>query len=142
MFINRYPASFRNLMLMNFCWMSLSMAYFGLIYNTPTFGKDVRIVYVIPGFAFGWIVFFMPYLENTYGRCVYIQYTHSNEYNTGTIINFRKVMLVVSFALTGIPLFLTMVVPSDSFWVIIILAYAGNKTVLPSKLKLLLIRSY
>ncbi len=66
---HRYPASMRNLWLMNFCWMSLSMAYFGLIYNTPPFGYDVRVVYVIPGLAFGWAVFFMPYLENKFGRC-------------------------------------------------------------------------
>ena len=44
------------------------MAYFGLIYNTPAFKYDVRIVYVIPGLAFGWVVFFIPYLENRFGR--------------------------------------------------------------------------
>ena len=35
-------------------------------------------------------------------------------------------MLTVSFAITGIPLFLTMTVPKDQFWVIIVMAYVGE----------------
>jgi len=92
-------------MAISFCWMALSMAYFGLIYNTPTFGHDVRIVFVIPGVAFGWVVFVMPFLENTFGR---------------------KVMMVVSFAITGVPLFLTLAVPRDNRWLVIFLAYVGQ----------------
>ena len=38
----------------------------------------------------------------------------------------RKTMLAVSFALTGVPLFLTLAVPKDQFWVIIVLAYTGE----------------
>jgi len=89
----------------SFCWMALSMAYFGLIYNTPTFGFDVRVVFVIPGVAFGWVVFLMPWLENTFGR---------------------KVMMAVSFAMCSVPLFLTLAVPRDTKWLIILLAYAGQ----------------
>ena len=39
----KYPASLRNLLAISFCWFSLSMAYFGLVYNTPTFNYDVSI---------------------------------------------------------------------------------------------------
>ncbi len=38
----------------------------------------------------------------------------------------RKVMLTFSFLLTGVPLFLVMAVPKDQFWVVIVLAYAGE----------------
>ncbi len=36
-------------------------------------------------------------------------------------------MLTVAFAITGIPLFLTMAIPKDQFWVIIVLAYVGRR---------------
>lgn len=106
----RYPNSLMNLIIMNFCWFSFSMAYFGLAYNIPTFGLDVRIVFTLPSFLFVPLMFFNPWVENKLGR---------------------KATLSLSLLTCGMFLFLTLCVPKGVFaynWPIIGFLYMGLYT--------------
>ena len=86
--------------------MSASMSYFGLAYNTPTFGLDVRLVFIIPCILMPTIVL-NAYLENRFGR---------------------KVMLFISLLGTGLSLLATTLIPRGVFaynWPVIVVIYMG-----------------
>lgn len=38
----------RNTLALGFCWMAFSMGYFGLLYNTPSLGWNMFLVFVFP----------------------------------------------------------------------------------------------
>ena len=44
----RTPAIRRNTVIMSFCWLSFSMGYFGLLYNTPALEWNMFLVFVFP----------------------------------------------------------------------------------------------
>ncbi len=48
----KYPGIRRNILLMSFCWFAFSMGYYGLIYNTPSFGWNIYITFCMPGANF------------------------------------------------------------------------------------------
>ena len=62
--ILKHPAMRRNLLALALCWMSASMGYYGLVYNTPTFDWNVYLVFVFPAFFLLPVVLLLPYLEN------------------------------------------------------------------------------
>ncbi len=64
----RHPCTRRNLALVCFAWLSTSMAYFGLIYNTPAFDWHVLLVFIAPVVVFLFVPIVLPYLENRLGR--------------------------------------------------------------------------
>ena len=102
-----YPAVRRNLLIMNFCWFSISMTYFGLVYNLPSFGLNEMVAFALPNLILIPGLIIIPILENSYG-C--------------------KIFLFLSLILCGLFLMLTQVIPHDYFtynWPILALAYLG-----------------
>ncbi len=49
---------------MCYSWLSFSMGYFGLIYNTPAFDWSPFLVFMFPAFLILPLCFVEPYLEN------------------------------------------------------------------------------
>ncbi len=62
--ILKHPAMRRNLLALLLCWLSTSMGYYGLVYNTPTFDWNVYLVFVFPAFFTLPVVLVSPILEN------------------------------------------------------------------------------
>eukprot|EP00095_Tigriopus_kingsejongensis_P008444 maker-scaffold343_size201629-snap-gene-1.17 protein:Tk08444 transcript:maker-scaffold343_size201629-snap-gene-1.17-mRNA-1 annotation:"unknown" len=100
----KYPGIRRNMIIMNYCWICFSMAYFGLIYNTPTFDLDPIVVFVIPAVLDFPVVLAYPFMENSFGR---------------------KPMLTGSLLVAGFFLLMTVTVPAG--WPVIILSTIGLK---------------
>ena len=89
MLLLKYPASLRNLLFISLCWMSLSMAYFGLAFNIPTFGLDVMLIFILPT-VFTPVIFLNPFLENTFGRktMLFLSLLLTSHHNTNTKRSF------------------------------------------------------
>ena len=101
----RWPAMRRNSILMSLCWLSFSMGYFGLIYNTPAFGWNIFLVFVFPTFIIIPMAVVQPFFENKLGR---------------------KLNLTFSLLLAGTMLLLTTAVPSSATMGVIVLAWIGT----------------
>lgn len=101
----RWPAMRRNSILMSLCWLSFSMGYFGLIYNTPSFGWNIFLVFVFPTFIIIPMAIVQPFFENKLGR---------------------KLNLTFSLLLAGTMLLLTTAVPSSATMGVIVLAWIGT----------------
>lgn len=98
------PGIRRNMIIMNYCWFCFSMAYFGLIYNTPAFDLDPIVVFIIPAILDFPVVLSYPFFENSFGR---------------------KAMLTGSLLVAGFFLLMTITVPAG--WPVIILSTIGLK---------------
>jgi hypothetical protein len=100
----RFPSIRRNQLILNACWLSFSMGYFGLAYNTPSFNWSPFLVFSFPGML-GFVVGYIdPFLENYFGR---------------------KPMLTIPLFTTGLLLFSTMAFPTGSTG-ITVCAIVGN----------------
>lgn len=64
----KYPGIRRNTLLVCFCWFSFTMAYFGIIYNTPAFDWNLFIVFSFPAMLDLPLSIALPFAENTLGR--------------------------------------------------------------------------
>ena len=64
----KYPGIRRNFFLMNHVWFCFSIGYYGLIYNAPTFGLNVHLVFIFPVLFILPYLFIAPILENSIGR--------------------------------------------------------------------------
>lgn len=100
----RYPGIRRNTILVGFAWMSFSMGYFGLFYNTPTFAMNVFVVFIFPALVMVPGSLIQPLLENKIGR---------------------KPSLTVSLLTAGIMLLTTAALPQGST-AIIVCAWIGT----------------
>ncbi len=100
----RYPATRRNTILMSYCWLSFSMGYFGLIYNTPAFDWSPFLVFMFPAFLILPLCVVEPYFENRFGR---------------------KPMLSFTLIGAGLALFVTLLFPRGSLG-IVVFAWAGT----------------
>ncbi len=94
----RLPATRRNTLLMCSCWLSFSMGYFGLVYNTPAFDWSPFLVFAFPGLISIPMNFVAPWVENCAGR---------------------KAVLMLSLTGAGGMLFLTLAFSRGSLGVII-----------------------
>ncbi len=94
----------RNQLILCGCWLSFSMGYFGLSYNTPAFALNPFLVFSIPGMIAFCFSFAQPFMENYFGR---------------------KMILMVSLITTGVLLLITLAFPSGSVG-ITICAVIGN----------------
>ncbi len=102
----KLPATRRNTVLMCACWLSFSMGYFGLIYNTPAFDWSPFLVFVFPGLISIPLNYVAPWIENSVGR---------------------KATLTFSLLGGGALLFLTLAFPAGSLG-IIVCAWMGTMT--------------
>ncbi|TRY61932.1 hypothetical protein TCAL_08872 [Tigriopus californicus] len=100
----RYPGIRRNTILVGFAWLSFSMGYFGLFYNTPTFGMNVFLVFIFPALVMIPASIIQPCIENKIGR---------------------KTSLTVSLLTAGVMLLVTAALPQDST-AIVICAWIGT----------------
>jgi MFS family permease len=100
----RTPGIRRNSILMCFVWLSFSMGYYGLIYNTPALNWNIFLVFIFPGVINLVMCYVDPFLENYFGR---------------------KFMQTVPISCAGIFLLLTTVMPKGHL-AIIILAWLGT----------------
>ena len=100
----KLPAIRRNTLLVCFCWLSFSMGYFGLLYNTPAFSWNPFFVFAFPGILPIPLNYVLPWLENIAGR---------------------KAMLTSTLLGGGTMLFLTWAFPSGSSG-IIVCAWVGT----------------
>ena len=103
----RYPGIRRNFLILCYVWFCLSICYYGLVYNTPTYGWNIYLVFVFPTFFTAPAFLISPYLENHLGR---------------------KFMLTVPLLLSGIATLCTQLIPKDKFaynWPVIFLCTAG-----------------
>jgi OCT family organic cation transporter-like MFS transporter 4/5 len=57
----KYPATRRNLICMSFSWFTISMGYYGLIYNTPSFDWNLYVTHAIPPLLTMGVVLFQPW---------------------------------------------------------------------------------
>ena len=104
----RFPGIRRNLLCMSFCWFCVSMGYYGLIYNTPSFGWNLYITFVMPAFFSLPLMVLQPFLENNVGR---------------------RRLFTFLMALSAVALVCTLAVPKDKFahnWPIMVLAWTGT----------------
>ena len=98
----------RNLICLSFCWFSISMGYYGLIYNTPSFGWNIYITFCMPAFFLLAIITVQPFIENKFGR---------------------KPFLTFLLLLSGILLLCTLAIPKGMFihnWPIMVFAWIGT----------------
>eukprot|EP00095_Tigriopus_kingsejongensis_P006484 maker-scaffold1058_size66152-snap-gene-0.14 protein:Tk06484 transcript:maker-scaffold1058_size66152-snap-gene-0.14-mRNA-1 annotation:"AGAP004309-PA" len=89
----RNPGIRRNSLIFGFCWMSFSMGYFGLFYNTPAFSLNIFLVFVLPALILVPMSFVQIWLENKLGR---------------------KVMLTAALILAGCLLLVILALPTGS----------------------------
>ena len=66
----RFRGICRNQLILNACWLSFSMGYFGLAYNTPANSMNPFLVFSLPGIVGCVMGFVAPFMEN---GCVRIQ---------------------------------------------------------------------
>ena len=102
------PAIRRNSIVMCFCWLSFSMGFFGLVYNTPPFDENIYLVFVVPAIMAIPLSILEPYLNNTLGR---------------------KKMLTTPLITAGIMLLIATIIRMGngaSNWPVIILAWIGT----------------
>ena len=64
----RTPCIRRNTILMCLTWLSFSMGYFGLIYNTPSLNWNIFLVFVFPPIIVAVIMPIEPFMQNILGR--------------------------------------------------------------------------
>ena len=64
----RWAGLRRNFLSMCLCWLSFSMAYFGVLYNTPAKEGSVYIVFAIPGAVAILFVPVFPWMQGKLGR--------------------------------------------------------------------------
>jgi OCT family organic cation transporter-like MFS transporter 4/5 len=98
----------RNLICMSFCWFSISMGYYGLIYNTPSFGWNIYITFCMPAFFTLPVIALQPFVENKIGR---------------------KLFLTLLMMLSGLLLLSTLTIPQGMFshnWPIMVFAWIGT----------------
>ena len=62
----RFGAIRRNQLILNACWLSFSMGYYGLTYNTPTFNLNPFLMFSIPGIVATGLSLIEPFMENKY----------------------------------------------------------------------------
>ena len=104
----KYPGTRRNILCMSFCWFTISMGYYGLIYNTPTFGWNLYITFAMPTFFTLPILAIQPFLENRLGR---------------------KLMMTSLLLISGILLLCTLTIPNGMFahnWPVMVFAWVGQ----------------
>ncbi len=99
----KLPATRRNTVLMSLTWLSFSLGYFGLQYNTPAFDWNKFIVFMFPAFLTIPMNYVLPTLENTLGR---------------------KAVMTGSMLFGGAMLFLTLVLPAGL--PIVVVAWTGT----------------
>ena len=89
----RFRGVCRNQLLLNACWLSFSMGYFGLTYNTPPTDLNPFLVFSLPGIVGAVMGYAAPFMENRLGR---------------------KTMLTFAVLSTGVLLLLTIALPEGS----------------------------
>ena len=102
------PGTRRNILCMSFCWFTFTMGYYGLIYNTPSFGWNVYITFCMPAFFTLPVLAVEPILENKVGR---------------------KPLITFLMLLSGTLLLCTIAIPDGKFahnWPIMFFAWVGN----------------
>ena len=62
----RFGSIRRNQLILNVCWFSFSMGYYGLTYNTPTFDLNPFLMFSIPGMIATALCLVEPFMENKY----------------------------------------------------------------------------
>ena len=62
----RFGSIRRNQLILNACWFSFSMGYYGLTYNTPTFDLNPFLMFSIPGIVATGLSLVEPFMENKY----------------------------------------------------------------------------
>ena len=62
----RFGSIRRNQLILNACWFSFSMGYYGLTYNTPTFDLNPFLMFSIPGMIATGLCLVEPFMENKY----------------------------------------------------------------------------
>lgn len=65
----RFRAVCRNQLILNACWLSFSMGYFGLAYNTPTTDINPFLVFSLPGIVGAVLGYIAPFMENRCATC-------------------------------------------------------------------------
>ena len=104
----KYPGIRRNLFCMAFCWFTYTMGYYGLIYNTPSFGWNIYITFCMPALFTFPMIAIQPFLENKFGR---------------------KRLLTFLMMLSGALLMCTLTIPDGMFehnWPIMVFAWIGT----------------
>ena len=66
----KYAAMRRNILIMLLVWPATNMSFYGLYYNTPTFGWNVCLVFMAPVIINIPVIFIVPLLDNKFGRKV------------------------------------------------------------------------
>jgi hypothetical protein len=106
--IFKYPGVRRNMICMACCWFTFTMGYYGLIYNTPSFGWNLYITFCMPAFVTIPVLALQPFLENKIGR---------------------KPMMTSLMLFSGVLLLCTVAVPKGVFthnWPIMVFAWIGT----------------
>ncbi len=106
--IFKYPGVRRNMICMAFCWFTFTMGYYGLIYNTPSFGWNLYITFCMPAFFTIPVLALQPLLENKLGR---------------------KPMMTSLMFVSGALLLCTAAIPDGKFahnWPIMVFAWIGT----------------
>ena len=67
----RFRAVCRNQLLLNACWLSFSMGYFGLTYNTPPTDLNPFLVFSLPGIVGAVLGYCAPFLENRFASSTF-----------------------------------------------------------------------
>ena len=104
----KYPGTRRNMLCMSFVWFAFTMGYYGLIYNTPSFGWNLYITFCMPAFFTLPMMVIEPFLENYFGR---------------------KPLLTFLMLLSGTLLLCTVAIPDGMFshnWPIMTFAWIGT----------------
>ncbi len=104
----KYPGIRRNLICMAICWFTYTMGYYGLIYNTPSFGWNIYITFSMPAFFNFPVLAIQPFMENKFGR---------------------KPLLTFLMFLSGALLMCSLTIPDGMFdhnWPIMAFAWVGT----------------
>jgi OCT family organic cation transporter-like MFS transporter 4/5 len=106
--IFKYPGVRRNMICLAFCWFTFTMGYYGLIFNTPSFGWNLYITFCMPAFFTFPILAVQPFLENKLGR---------------------KPTMTSLMLFSGVLLLCTVAIPDGKFahnWPIMVFAWIGT----------------
>ncbi len=104
----KLPGARRNLLCISFCWFTFTMGYYGLIYNTPSFGWNLYITFCMPAFFTLPMLALQPFLENKLGR---------------------KPLMAFLMFLSGTLLLCTLAIPDGMFnhnWPVMVFAWIGT----------------
>lgn len=122
-----FPALRRNMFLLFFIWFSFTQGYYGLIYNAPTLGWNLHLVFVFPACLAIPLIIVLPFLENKLGRKVMI---------TIPLVTSGLLCLLTSICKTNIPLTITInTLATVSAFASLIVGYNFTKELFPTTIR-------